>query len=474
MNVEHPRSFYIGGSWVSPACNQHLTVENPATEQPLGTISLGTREDVDRAVKAANAALPAWSNSSIAVRRDLLKAIREVYARRQHDLAQAITHELGCPRDLSRTAQVGSGASHIDAFIQTMDEINWVETLANGDELHREAKGVAGLITPWNWPLNQIALKVFAALAAGCTMVLKPSEITPFNAMIFAEIMDESGCPEGVFNLVNGTGEDVGAALVSHPNVDCVSFTGSTNAGRRIYAACAEKIRPISLELGGKSPCIIFSDCDVETRVTQTLSGLFSNSGQNCNGPTRLLIERPVYERVKKAAARAAQNTSVGDPQTSGNHIGPVANRRQYDHIQRLIKAAIAEGATLLAGSIGKPEGCAHGHYVRPTVFADVDNQMTIAREEVFGPVAVLIPFDTEEEAISIANDSDYGLAAYVHANDTNKLNRVVRQLKAGMVFRNGNYLSPGSPFGGVKLSGIGKEGGLMGIEEFLDAKLIA
>ncbi|MEM9633436.1 MAG: aldehyde dehydrogenase family protein [Pseudomonadota bacterium] len=474
MIVKHPESFYIDGSWVLPSGPQRLAVENPATEETLGSIALGGTEDVVLAVKAARAALPMWSSTDIRERRQLLENIREVYIRRRKDLADAITLELGCPTDLSYAVQAGSGAAQIDAFLKAMDEIRWIERLSNGDEIHRESKGVAGLITPWNWPLNQIGLKVFAALAAGSTMVLKPSEITPFNAMIFAEILDEAGCPNGVFNLVNGLGSDVGAALVSHPHVDCVSFTGSTKAGRLIYAASAERIKPISLELGGKSPCILFADCDVATRIKQTLSGLFCNSGQNCNGPTRLLVERSAYETAKLAATEVTAGTPAGDPRAAGNHVGPVANKRQFDHIQKLLQSALDDGAELLAGGLGKPEGIERGHYVRPTVFADVDNDMTIAREEVFGPVAVLIPFDTEDEAIAIANDSDFGLAAYVHTDDPQKLARVIRQMQAGMVFKNGNYLSAGSPFGGVKMSGIGKEGGVMGIEEFLDAKLVA
>ena len=277
-----------------------------------------------------------------------------------------------------------------------------------------------------------------------------------------------------MFNLVNGLGSDVGAALVLHPDVDCVSFTGSTKAGRLIYAASAERIKPISLELGGKSPCILFADCDVATRIKQTLKGLYCNSGQNCNGPTRLLVERSAYEIAKLAAAEVTAGTAAGDPRAAGDHIGPVANKRQFDHIQRLLQSALDDGAELLAGGLGKPDGIERGHYVRPTVFAGADNNMAMAREEVFGPVAVLIPFDTEEDAIAIANDSDFGLAAYVHTDDPEKLARVVRRMQAGMVFKNGNYLSAGSPFGGVKMSGIGKEGGVMGIEEFLDAKLVA
>ncbi|MES0811108.1 aldehyde dehydrogenase family protein [Roseibium sp. SCPC15] len=474
MIVQHPESFYIDRKWVVPSGSKRLAVENPATEEMLGSIALGGAEDVERAVKAARAAFPTWSSSDISERKRLLENVRDVYIRRRRDLADAVTLELGCPTDLSYGVQAGSGAAQIDAFLKAMDDIQWIERLANGDELHRESKGVAGLITPWNWPLNQIGLKVFAALAAGSTMVLKPSEITPFNAMLFAEILDEAGCPKGVFNLVNGLGNDVGAALVSHPDVDCVSFTGSTKAGRLIYAASAERIKPISLELGGKSPCILFADCDVATRIKQTLKGLFSNSGQNCNGPTRLLVERSAYETAKLAATEVTARTAVGDPRAAGDHIGPVANRRQFDHIQRLLQSALDDGAELLTGGLGKPDGIERGHYVRPTVFAGVDNSMAIAREEVFGPVAVLIPFDTEEDAIAIANDSDFGLAAYVHTDDAEKLARVVRRMQAGMVFKNGNYLSAGSPFGGVKMSGIGKEGGVMGIEEFLDAKLVA
>ncbi|WP_428674251.1 aldehyde dehydrogenase family protein [Roseibium sp.] len=474
MTFENSRSFYIGGAWVPPVVAHDYAVENPATVEVIGHISCGSVQDVDRAVAAARQAFPDWSRTEPSARRDFLQKVRRLYEGRLDEFAQVIMQELGCPIDLSRSGQAAAGLGQLDAILEALDDVKWTEDLRNGNRIFRESRGVAGLITPWNWPLNQIGLKVFAALAAGCTVVLKPSEITPFNAMILADVLHEAGCPKGVFNLVNGTGDAVGAALAGHPGVDCVSFTGSTGAGRAVYGAAASRIRPVSLELGGKSPSLIFADCDVEKAVRRNLEKLMPNSGQNCNAPSRLLVERSVYQRAMDFAAEHVESIAVGDPSASGAHLGPVANRRQYEHIQRLIRAAMDEDATLLAGGPGRPDGLAHGHFVRPTVFGNVSNDMTIARQEVFGPVAVLIPFDSEAEAVALANDSDYGLAAYVHTDDEVRMQRVVRQLKAGMVFRNGAEIAAGSPFGGVKQSGIGYEGGVFGIEEFLDLKLVA
>jgi aldehyde dehydrogenase (NAD+) len=474
MSTLDKRNFYIDGRWVQPDVPADRHVVNPATEEPLAVISLGTESDVGRAVAAAKRVGPSFSRTSRAERLELLAAIRDVYVKRRREIGHAISDELGTPIDLSIAAQAGTGIAQIDAFIEALRSFNFTQVLGNGNTVVREAAGVAGLITPWNWPINQICLKLFAALSAGCTVVLKPSEYTPLNAMILAEILEEAGCPNGAFNLVNGDGETTGRALVEHADVNVISFTGSTRAGMAIYQAAAVQVKKVSLELGGKSPCLIFADADIELAIRQSLEKVFSNSGQNCNAPTRLLVERSVYAEATAMAAQVAEKTAVGLPQLPGPHIGPVANEHQFNHIQAMIEAGIRDDAKVLAGGLGRPEGFEKGYFVRPTVFANASNDMEISREEIFGPVVVMIPFDDEAEAIQLANDSPYGLAAYVYSRDCGRLDRAVSRLQAGMVFRNGADIKPGSPFGGYKQSGIGREGGAFGIEEFLEIKLVA
>lgn len=469
--------FYIDGEWVAPRGSETLDVINPATEEVFTQISIGTAVHVNQAATAARKAFPAWSTTTPEERRDYLTALTEVYMRRSDEMAKAISSEMGAPMSLSSRAQTGAGLGHLKAFTASLDEIQWVETPnpeAPEHQLIREAIGVAALITPWNWPMNQVVLKVGAALAAGCTMVLKPSEIAPISSMLFAEFVDEAGIPAGVFNLVNGDGVTTGSALTAHPEIDVISFTGSTRAGRLISQAGAENITRVSLELGGKSPNLVFADADLPKAIKHGVASVMMNTGQSCNAPTRMLVERSVYDEAVKLAAEASDATTVGDPAEEGRHIGPLSSSVQYEKVQALIQQGVDEGARLVSGGPGKPEGLETGYYARPTVFADVNNQMTVAREEIFGPVLVMIPFDTEEEAIEIANDTPYGLAAYLQTGDPERARRVSRQLRAGMVQLNGANRAPGSPFGGYKQSGNGREGGPLGIEEFLEVKSVS
>lgn len=466
--------FFINGDWVEAPEAKSMDVINPATEQPIGSIAMGDAKTIDRAVAAAKAALPSYSRTSIAERKELLRSILSVYRQRRDEVANAIQLELGAPRHLAYGAQTAVGEGHLDGFLQALDTIEFEEILPNGDLVIREPIGVCGLITPWNWPINQVALKVLPALAAGCTMVLKPSEFTPFNAMLYAEILAEAGVPKGVFNLVNGEGIEVGAALSRHPDVTMMSFTGSSRAGAAVSRDAAEGAKKVALELGGKSPNLVFADSDLSGAVKRGVRQMFNNTGQSCNAPSRMLVERNVYQQAKEMAVKAAEQQQVGDPDEAGRHMGPLVSHIQFDRVQNLIKAGIDEGATVLIGGLGKPDGMNEGYFVKPTIFADVNNDMRIAREEIFGPVLCMIPFDSEEEAIAIANDTDYGLAAYVQTEDQDRAMRVARQLQAGMIYINGNDLSYGSPFGGYKKSGIGREGGAYGLEDFLEVKAIA
>lgn len=467
------RQFYINGQWVAPLAPDEHAVINPATEEPVAVISMGRAADIDRAVAAASAAFPGWATTPPARRRAMVERLLEIYRARYEEMVQAITLELGAPVTMCREQQADVGVGHLEGFLRAFDRLEWRERLDNGDILLREPIGVCGLITPWNWPVNQIVLKVIPALLAGCTCVLKPSELTPLSAMLYAEMIHEAGFPPGVFNLVNGTGEEVGAALSRHPDVAMMSFTGSTRAGVAVSRDAAPSVKRVALELGGKSPNLIFADADLATRVPASLGEVFNNTGQSCDAPTRLLVERSVYDHVAALATEAAQAQAVGDPMQEGDHIGPLVSALQFGRVQALIEAGISEGATLLAGGPGRPEGFNRGYFVRPTVFGDVHNQMKIAREEIFGPVAVLIPFDTEEEAIEIANDTPYGLAAYVQTGDAARAERVAARLRAGMVHVNGAGHQYGSPFGGYKQSGNGREGGLPGLEEFLELKTL-
>ncbi|WP_299889478.1 aldehyde dehydrogenase family protein [uncultured Ruegeria sp.] len=469
------RNFYINGQWAAPSAANDFEVINPSTEDPCAVISLGSEADTNAAVAAAKAALPGWMATPAADRIALVEKLISIYQTRTEDLAQAMSQEMGAPIDMARSQQVGAGSWHLDGFVRAAKAFEFERPLgehAPNDRIIYEAVGVAALITPWNWPMNQVTLKVGAAAIAGCTMVLKPSEQSPLNAMIFAEMMDEAGFPPGVFNLVNGDGAGVGSQLSAHPDVDMVSFTGSTRAGTAISKAAADTLKKVHLELGGKGANVVFADAD-EKAVKRGVLHMMNNTGQSCNAPSRMLVQRPIYDQAVETAAEVANKVSVGPASEEGRHIGPVVNELQWGKIQDLIQKGIDEGARLVAGGTGRPEGLNKGYYVRPTVFADANNQMTIAREEIFGPVLTMIPFDTEEEAVEIANDTPYGLTNYVQTQDGDRANRMARVLRSGMVEMNGKSRSAGSPFGGMKQSGNGREGGVWGLEDFLEVKAV-
>ena len=468
--------FYIDGKWVAPAAARDFDVIDPSTEEPCAVISLGDKADTDAAVAAAKRAFATWSVSDPAARVELVKKILEVYNARAEDMAQAISLEMGAPIDMARQQQVTSGSWHIKNFIRAMDQVEFIRPLgphAPNDRIAMEPIGVVGLITPWNWPMNQVTLKVIPALLAGCTMVLKPSEIAPLSSLLFAEILDQAGVPAGVFNLVNGDGAGVGTQLSEHPDVEMISFTGSTRAGKAITKAAAETLKRVCLELGGKGANVVFADAD-EKAVKRGVLHCFNNTGQSCNAPTRMLVQRPIYDQAVETAREVAEKMAVGSAHEEGRHIGPVVSAAQYDKIQGLIQKGIDEGARLVAGGTGRPEGVNRGYFVRPTVFADVVPGMTIEKEEIFGPVLSMIPFETEEEAVKIANDTLYGLTNYVQSEDPAKRNRMARALRSGMVEMNGQSRGAGSPFGGVRSSGRAREGGVWGIEEFLEVKAIS
>ncbi len=471
--MSNHKNFYINGTWVSPANVNDFNVIDPSTEEVCATISLGDQADTDAAVAAAKTAFPSWSSTTKSERLDLLRKILDVYDQRADDMAKAISAEMGAPIDMSRSSQVTSGNWHLEGFIKAFEEIELEHMFTDTERLIREPIGVCALITPWNWPMNQVMLKVIPALAAGCTVVLKPSEIAPLSSIVFSEIMDAAGVPAGVYNMVNGDGLGVGSQLSTHKDVDMVSFTGSTRAGIAISKAAADTLKRVSLELGGKGANLLFADAD-EKAAVRAGRHCFNNSGQSCNAPTRLLVERSIYDDVVEKVAEVANSTQVGPASDQGRHIGPVVSELQFNKIQDLIQAGIDEGARLVAGGTGRPDGLNRGYYVRPTVFADVNNTMTIAREEIFGPVLSVIPFDSEEEAIEIANDTVYGLTNYIQTSDQDRLRRVARQLRSGMVETNGRGFAKGSPFGGYKQSGNGREGGLFGLEEFLEIKAVS
>ncbi len=470
------REFYIGGRWTASAATNDFEVIDPSNEEPCAVIRLGVEADTDAAVAAAKAAFPAWSATSKEERIALVEKILEVYIARDAEMAEAISLEMGAPIDMSRAQQSPSGTWHIKNFIRAAKGFEFERLLgahAPNDRILYEPVGVCGLITPWNWPMNQVTLKVIPALLAGCTMVLKPSEIAPLSSLLFAEIMHEAGTPAGVFNLVNGDGAGVGTQLSTHPDVDMISFTGSTRAGIAISKSAADTLKRVHLELGGKGANIIFADAD-EKAVKRGALHCFNNTGQSCNAPTRMLVERPVYDAAVETAAAVAAGMAVGPASESGRHIGPAVSAAQFEKIQALIQTGIDEGARLVAGGTGRPEGMNRGYFVRPTVFADVNNRMTIAREEIFGPVLSIIPFDTEDEAVEIANDTPYGLTNYVQSQDGDKRMRVARRLRSGMVEMNGMSRAAGSPFGGMKASGNGREGGVFGLEDFLEVKAVS
>ena len=467
------RMFYIDGQWVDPLTPNDRPVINPVSEEAVAVVSMGMPADIDRAVAAAKRAFETYAYTTPDERLALLERLLAIYARRYDEMVQIITLELGAPVTMCREQQADAGIGHVQAFIDAMKVMPWRETTPNGDTVLREPIGVCGLITPWNWPINQVVLKVIPALATGCTCVLKPSEFTPLSAMLYAEMIDEAGFPPGVFNLVNGDGVNVGAALSRHPDVDMMSFTGSTRAGIAVTHDAAGTVKRVTLELGGKSPNIIFADADLEQAVTEGVLACFGNTGQTCDAPTRMLVERSVYERALDIAGAAGRAQAVGDPALEGSHLGPLVSDIQYGRVQALIEAGIAEGARVLVGGAGRPEGFDKGYYVRPTIFADVDRTMRVAREEIFGPVLVMIPFDTETEAIGLANDTPYGLAAYLSTGDPERAERVAARLRAGNVHINGGPLGYGTPFGGMKQSGNGREGGIFGLEDYVEVKAL-
>ncbi len=464
--------FYIDGSWVEPVSKASMPIMNPALNEQIGTVSLGNEEDVNRAVAAAKTAFESYSRTTKADRLEGLNRLLDETKKRLDDLAHAISTEMGAPITMARNSQAHCGIGHLKWFIKALESQEEREVLPNGDILTREPIGVCGLITPWNWPINQIALKVIPALATGSTCVLKPSEHTPLSAQIYAEIVHEAGYPAGVFNLVYGDGPTVGSALSRHPDIAMMSFTGSTRAGVQVTKDSADTVKRVTLELGGKSPNLVFADCDLETRVAESVAGCFYNTGQSCNAPTRMLVERSCYDKALEIAAAAGAAQRVGDPSEEGDHIGPLFDQIQYDRVQALIQAGIDEGARVLVGGLGKPEGLEKGWFVKPTIFADVSPDMRIARQEIFGPVLVMMPFDTEEEAVRLANDTEYGLAAYLQTGDEARAERVVPQLRAGGIHINGCDSGYGSPFGGYKQSGNGREGGIFGLEDFQELKV--
>lgn len=466
------REFYINGQWVAPNSAATMDVINPSTEEVCATIAIGNQADTDAAVAAAKAAFPGWSQTDKAHRVALLQKFRDIYVSRAEDMAQAISTEMGAPQQLARVQQIGAGTWHIDGFLKAFDGFEFEKMHTPTEATLLEPIGVCALITPWNWPMNQIILKVIPAIATGCTVVLKPSEVSPLSGILFAEFMHEAGFPAGVFNLVNGDGPGVGSQLSCHPDVDMVSFTGSSRAGIAISKAAADTLKRVSLELGGKGANIIFADAD-EDAVNRGAGRCFRNSGQSCNAPTRMLVERSRYDEAVVQAAATAEATRVGPASEEGEHIGPVVSEAQFTKIQDLIEIGKKE-ARLVAGGTGRPDGLNRGYFVRPTVFADVNNDMEIARTEIFGPVLSIIPFDTEEEAVALANDTVYGLTNYVQSSDDAKRMRVGRQLRSGMVETNGKGFAQGSPFGGYKQSGNGREGGAFGLHEFLEVKALS
>ena len=469
------RQFYINGSWVDPVIANDFDVIDPSNEEVCAVISLGGEADTNAAVAAAKAAFPAWAATPVEERIEKLEKLAEIYKARASEMAAAITAEMGPPHDMSATQQVGAGIGHIKSIIRALKEFEFDRPLgdhAPDNEILYEPVGVAALITPWNWPMNQVTLKVIPAIGVGCTMVLKPSEIAPLSGSLFADMIHEAGFPPGVFNMVHGDGVGVGTQLSGHPDVDMVSFTGSTRAGVAITKNAADSVKRVALELGGKGANIVFADAG-EKAVDWGVKRCFNNTGQSCNAPTRMLVERSIYDETVEKAKAAAAKVAVGDPTEEGRHIGPVVSETQWNKIQGLIAKGEQEGARLVAGGQGRPDGFDKGYYVKPTVFVDVDPDMTISREEIFGPVLAITPFDTEEEAIALANDTPYGLTNYVQTTDKDKARRVARQLRSGMVEMNGMARGAGAPFGGYGQSGNGREGGEWGIEEFLEVKSV-
>lgn len=465
--------FYINGEWVDPVQPRTHEVINPATEEPIAKISLGSAGDVDKAVAAAKAAFDGYSRSSKQERAALLGKIIEIYQRRMGEIAETISAEMGAPMWLASAAQAPSGLGHFAEALNLLNSYEFERSM-NGTRILKEPVGVCGFITPWNWPVNQIACKVAPALAVGCTMVLKPSELAPLNAILIAEILHEAGVPKGVFNLVNGDGPGVGEALSRHPDIDMMSFTGSTRAGVLVAKAAADTVKRVSQELGGKSANIVLEDADLQKAVSSGMIQMVTNSGQSCNAPSRMLVPRKLHDQAAEIAAATAKAIKVQAPgEAERGAIGPLANANQFQKVQALIQKGIDEGATLMAGGTGRPEGFNRGYYVKPTVFANVTNDMTIAREEIFGPVLSILPYDTEEDAIRIANDTVYGLSGYVQSGSLEHAQQVAKRLRTGNVHLNGAGPDFKAPFGGYKQSGNGREWGEFGLEEFLETKAV-
>ena len=470
--MQHAKHFYIDGKWVDPIVPALLDVIDPSTEEAYVQISVGGAADVDRAVAAAKAAFPAFSRTSRKERLDLLRAILAEYNKRRNDVGDAISREMGAPLEFARTIQAGRGTAHLERMISVLETYPF-ETVEGTTLIAREPIGVCGLITPWNWPTNQIACKVLPALAAGCTMVLKPSEEAPIDALVWTEIMHAAGTPKGVYNLVQGSGSVVGEAMSSHPDIDMMSFTGSTRAGIRVAQAAALTVKRVAQELGGKSANILLPDVDFQMAVTKGINSMMVNSGQSCTAPTRMFVPQDRHDEVKQIAKAAAEKFVVGNPQDPATRLGPVVNESQFNKIQGLIQKGIDEGAELVTGGVGRPENLNRGFYVRPTVFAGVTNDMTIAREEIFGPVICILPYKDEEEVIRLANDTIYGLAAYVQGADLEHARKVAAQMRAGNVHVNYPMGDTAAPFGGYKQSGNGREYGKWGLEEFLETKAV-
>ena len=465
---------YIDGRWVMPLSGaERVDVINPATEETIAQVAVCQADDAALAIAAARRAFASYGLTAYAERKVLIQKLVAIFERRYAEMVTAITTEMGAPYTLSHDSQAECGPGHLTATLIAADALEWERPMGSSANLVMEPVGVCVLITPWNWPINQLAAKIGPALTAGCTIVLKPSEASPLSAQLFAEFIDEAGFPAGVFNMVHGTGASIGEALTRHPEVDMVSFTGSTKAGILVAKSAADTVKRVSQELGGKSPNIVFADSDLEAAVERGVRHCFNNTGQSCNAPTRMLVEASVYDRVIEIAARVGASITLGDPMQPGPHLGPVVNRAQWDKIQRLIQVGIDVGARVIVGGVGKPGGFERGFYVKPTIFADVHNQMTIAREEIFGPVLCLIPFADVDEAIAIANDTPFGLAAYVQCADKDKARSVARRIRAGSVHLNGAGQDYCSPFGGYKQSGNGREWGAFGLHDFLEYKSI-
>jgi aldehyde dehydrogenase (NAD+) len=468
----HDKQFYVDGAWVEPVTPNTYDVINPATEEVVGQISMGSAADVDRAVSAARRAFPSFAATSVEERIVLLRRIVELYEARSDELSRAMTKEIGTPISFAIQTQAAMALGHFKEMIEVLQNYRF-ETFLQGTMIRREPIGVCGLLTPWNWPLNQVTAKLAPALAAGCTAVVKPSEIAPLSSILLAEILHEAGVPKGVFNLVNGEGPIVGEAIAAHPGVDMVSFTGSTRAGVLVAKAAAETVKRVCQELGGKSANIVLPDADLEAAVSFGVLRCYANSGQSCQAPTRMLVHRSQRDRVLELARRVVEGVKLGDPWEPATTMGPVASRAQFDKVQRLIQSGIDEGATLVVGGTGRPQGLDRGYFIRPTVFADVTQEMAIAKEEIFGPVLSILTYDSVEQAIEVANDTPYGLAGYVYGKDLKQVLETARRIRAGRIYLNGAPGKPSAPLGGYKQSGNGRENGVYGLEEYLEVKAL-